>query len=227
MVLDKDDLIVLQKYFSVNEHEFDYGGNAYIKESMICKRIESVDPGWGFVIKGIDVRSSAGDGGKEVGTVTVHASMTINSTTRDNTGMGVILKSDLKAEMKWEDKKKIKTGNVYTIEANQAEKTATTDALKRCARLFGIGRYMLDFGKSVSDEASLQRWFNNNVSTDPNEWNKANMTTFWNKWYVGESIAQEDILDALGISALGEWEYGVSVANERMEIALNNQKEGA
>ena len=42
--------------------------------------------------------------------------------------------------------------------AGEAEKSAATDALKRAARLFGIGRYILEMGKAVTDYQSLERW---------------------------------------------------------------------
>jgi hypothetical protein len=223
--LTHEDLNQLKAFFTVDEHEFDYGKNAYIKEKPISERIESVDPAWSFEIKSIVVRPSAGDGGKEVGTVTVHAAMTIKGSTRESTGMAVILKSDEKEEQKWVDKKRVNTGVMYTIEANQAEKSATTDALKRCARLFGIGRYMLDFGNEVNDEASLKRWLDKRQPIDLDAWNKDNMTTFWKRW-TSAGIDGQDILAALEIKGLGEWKHSVSLANERMELTFNNQASG-
>jgi len=94
ITLTQADLKVLKSVFPLDEHEFDYGKNCYIKEASITDRIEQVDPAFSFEIKQIIVRDSAGEGGKEVGTVTVHASMTIKGATRHNTGMAVIMKSD-------------------------------------------------------------------------------------------------------------------------------------
>jgi hypothetical protein len=42
--------------------------------------------------------------------------------------------------------------------ANEAEKSAATDVLKRCARLFGIGRYLLDTPGWVKDHKALEKW---------------------------------------------------------------------
>lgn len=63
----------------------------------------------------------------------VHARMTIKGVTRDGIGMQVIQS------------------------AGEAEKGAATDALKRCARLFGIGRYLLDLPSGINDEKALAK----------------------------------------------------------------------
>lgn len=63
----------------------------------------------------------------------VHARMTIKGVVRDGIGMQVIQS------------------------AGEAEKGAATDALKRCARLFGIGRYLLDLPSGINDEKALAK----------------------------------------------------------------------
>lgn len=157
--LTRDDLQTLQALFELEQHEFDHGGNCYLKEQSITERIETVDPAWQFHIRHIEVRSTAGHNGKEQGIVTVHAALTIQDCTRENTGMAVILRGHTvtkyydKEENTWKD---IPEQDWYSNEANQAEKTATTDALKRCARLFGIGRYILEFPNTVKDTDSLR-----------------------------------------------------------------------
>jgi hypothetical protein len=158
-MLTQDDLTQLKKPFAASDHEF-LNGMAYITEHAITERIETVDPAWAFQVRSISVRDSAGEGGKDIYTVTVHAALTINGVTRDNVGMASVQKSDLKDETIWNNntRKKEPTGKQYTIEANEAEKSATTDALKRCARLFAIGRYLLTLPSDVKDEASMARW---------------------------------------------------------------------
>jgi hypothetical protein len=54
-------------------------------------------------------------------------------------------------------------------EANQAAKSAATDALKRAARLFGVGRYLLDLPNSVKDEKSLGTWLRQQQPTNITE----------------------------------------------------------
>lgn len=57
--------------------------------------------------------------------------------------------------------------------ANEAEKSAATDALKRVARLFGAGRYLLNPPAYVKDHKSLARWLatlnEDGESTDDSE----------------------------------------------------------
>lgn len=69
--------------------------------------------------------------------VIVTARLTIKGVSRDGVGMAVILDKGV----------------------GEPEKSAATDALKRCARLFGIGRYLLELS-GVNNEESLRRWFN-------------------------------------------------------------------
>jgi hypothetical protein len=48
--------------------------------------------------------------------------------------------------------------NVLDNSQSEPEKSATTDALKRCARLFGIGRYLLTLPDGVKDMPSMRKW---------------------------------------------------------------------
>ena len=157
MTLTTEDLTALKATFAANEHEF-LQGNAYIQEQPITDRIESIDPAWSFEIRGINVRANAGEGGKDVFTVAVHAALTIKGVTRENVGMGIVQRSNPIPETIWKNNKKEETGKQYTNEANEGEKAATTDALKRCARLFGIGRYLLTLPNDVKDMGSMERW---------------------------------------------------------------------
>ena len=63
------------------------------------------------------------------------------------------------------------------------------------------------------------------TSVTPDVWNKGNMTKFYTEWS-GRGLERDDILNALGVKGLGEWQHSVSAANERMELALNTQKAG-
>jgi hypothetical protein len=157
MALEREDLIALAKPLPVSAHEF-LNGLVYLTEEPITERLDEVDPGWQFVIKSITTRSNAGDGGKDVATVTVHASLIIKGVARDGVGMAIVQRTNPMQA-------KNKAGQVigeYTSEANEAEKSAATDAFKRAARMFGIGRYILGMGKSVQDERQLVAWLNKN-----------------------------------------------------------------
>lgn len=61
--------------------------------------------------------------------------MTIKGVSRDGIGMQTVME---------------KTG--------EAEKGAATDALKRCARLFGVGRYLLDLPSGIDNMNALAKW---------------------------------------------------------------------
>lgn len=143
MSLTHEDLNKLKAWFPVNDHEFDYSKNCYITEYAITNRLEEVDPAWSLTAPVITTRTEHGEKGLTI--VTVVLQMTVKGVTR--TGLG---RSDIELR---------KDGS---READQAEKSAATDALKRCARLFGVGRYLLTLDKGVKDYPSLQKWFNDN-----------------------------------------------------------------
>jgi hypothetical protein len=137
MTLTTQHVETLTAPFEVAQHEF-VRGFVYLTEQAICTRLDQVDPAWSFEIIRTDWRAE---------TVIVYARLTVGGVTRESTGEDTIeyLK---KAERTPE--------NV----ANHPEKAATTDALKRCARLFGVGRYLLDAGKGVTDHNTLAAWLN-------------------------------------------------------------------
>jgi hypothetical protein len=130
--ITRDDFNKLAAPFAAKDHEFNRGF-IYIEETAVCSRIEEVDLSWEW--KTIEVTFANG-------MATVIGALTINGVTRYGTGQ-----------------------QLAQIDANGVEKNgeaykgATTDALKRAARLFGIGRYLLQCPKSVKDYgADLDKW---------------------------------------------------------------------
>jgi hypothetical protein len=143
--LTNDHLAILQAPFPPEDMKFDYAGNAYIKEVPITRRIETIDPSWGFDITEVYHRDNRA--------VSI-GRMTILGCTRGNIGMGTD---------KYPSEDSIKRGADPEAEVNDPEKSAGTDTLKRCARLFGIGRYILTLPKEVRDIKSYTRWYNNEL----------------------------------------------------------------
>lgn len=131
MTLTKEMSDQLKDYFPVQAHEF-LNGNTYITEEAITNRLDDVDPSWEF--HKLEIH-------RDGVTVTAVYRLTVCGVSRDGVGMASVQLS--------KDKDR---------EVNEAEKSAATDALKRCARLFGIGRYILEMGRAVSDQRSLADW---------------------------------------------------------------------
>jgi hypothetical protein len=118
--------------FAAKDHEFNRGF-IYIEETAICSRIEEVDFSWEW--KTVSVT-------RENDVAIVVGALTINGITRYGTGQQVVQRDTKGGES-----------------VGEAAKGATTDALKRAARLFGIGRYLLDCPKDVKSEGKeLNRW---------------------------------------------------------------------
>lgn len=138
MTLTADDLAILKRPFPANDHEF-IRGFVYITESAIMNRIDEVDPAASFeLLETPRIRDNAGTNGTP--RVIAVGKLTIKGAVRMNTGMA--------------DAQLTKDN----VETGEPEKSATTDALKRCARLFGIGRYLLYVPRNVKDIQALARW---------------------------------------------------------------------
>jgi hypothetical protein len=123
----------LKDYFPVKAHEF-LNGNTYIAEEAITNRLDEVDPSWSWELTSEYTRDNQ---------CIAVGRMTVCGVSRDGVGMQPL---------------KITKKDGTIIDGTEPEKSAATDALKRAARLFGIGRYILEMGKAVSDYRSLEQW---------------------------------------------------------------------
>jgi hypothetical protein len=119
--------------FAFEDHEFTRGF-AYITEQAITRRLDSVDPSWDFIIiETVRDATSASATGR----------LTVCRVERDGVGTQSIEYSSSTDKTTGEKKPALDaTGNPR--EAGEVRKGAATDALKRAARLFGVGRYILD-----------------------------------------------------------------------------------
>ncbi len=131
-MLTREDVQTLTAPFTASEHEF-HRGFVYITESGITNRIEQVDPSWELKTNWIIQRDNFN---------TAHVTLTICGVSRDGIGMAT-------QEYTKDGAKPI----------GEPEKSAATDAMKRAARLFGIGRYLLDAPKDMN-ETTLRKWLN-------------------------------------------------------------------
>lgn len=120
MTLTHEHVQQLTAQFDESDHEVK-DGKTYIREGAITTRLDEIDPGWTWVLLGQPIYRE--------GVVIQTGRLTVHGVKRDGVGMEKITISKAGAEV------------------NEAEKSAATDALKRAARLFGIGRYLLDLGK--------------------------------------------------------------------------------
>lgn len=120
--------------FAVDDHEF-FNSLVYLSEEAVAARLDSVCPEWTWELVGDPVVRG--------GVIAQRGRLTISGIYRDGVGMAAAVMS--------------KDGN---REVNEPEKSAATDAFKRAARMFGVGRYLLRTPKTVNDYASLGRWLN-------------------------------------------------------------------
>lgn len=139
-------------------------------------------------------------------------------------------------------------------EFGEAEKGAATDALKRCARLFGIGRYLLSAPKVRREFdgwlASQQReWKNGEVQEviaerqsqpqpqlqtqrrmpiDDDLTDRSIAQAFIEHWRA-QSLADSEVLEALGVAKLSLWTKGRKAADAAVDayIAAKLARTGA
>lgn len=148
---EQEILQLLRKPFPKDKHLSNYDGFIYVDETAVSERLDEVDPGWGFQIISISSRDRK---------VVVHARMTILGVSRDGVGMTTV-------EYVKEKDDKGKVIGETDIEISEPEKASATDALRRCARLFGIGRYLLGAPKAKGAK----------------QWESAGAWSAFNKWY--------------------------------------------
>lgn len=144
MTLTHEDVAGLRFPFEAHQHSW-FDGRPFIDEFYICDRIEQIDPAWSFTIESVQHRMIAGT--RDGLQVTAIGHLTIKGVSRSGVGMSTTLET--------KERKNKNSGEIYTEEANKAEKNAATDALKRAARLFGIGRYLLKWKGNVSTPDQL------------------------------------------------------------------------
>lgn len=142
-ILTLDDLKILQRPFPPEAHAFNPRGFCYVAEEEVTARLEEVDPAWTFEVQAV---KREGIGNQQC---LVIARMTLKSVWRDSTGMQMVEYTNA-------------SGGKSERESGEPEKAATTDALRRCARLFGVGRYILKMGDAVKNTQQLDTWLKKN-----------------------------------------------------------------
>jgi hypothetical protein len=143
-MLTQEQLHKLKEPFPPNAHEF-LKGLVYLAEEWVTARIEQVDPSWEFHIDEVGLRGDQ---------VYTRARLTICGVSRSNIG-----------------EQSITVSKETSKEFGEPEKGSATDALKRCARLFGIGRYLLNAPNEQAFPAWLEathtRWSGSNNGQAP------------------------------------------------------------
>lgn len=149
MSLTPQDVKQLCAAFRRDDHEFieDF---VYLTEDAITARIESVDRDWQFKPEQVIANGDS---------VVAVFTMTIKGVSRTGVGGGTIQREAKEwVDRKWTGKYVPMSPLAIAENGVNAYKAAATDALKRCARLFGIGRYLLDAPKGKGAEAQFNQW---------------------------------------------------------------------
>lgn len=142
-MITPEDLAILQRPFPAEQHMFTRG-YVYLQEQAIMQRLNEVDPAWSSSIVQIVHRDDQ---------VTVHMSLTVKGVTRHNVGSSLVERGEFQKKVKG---KAVVGADPIIRETNEAEKGAATDALKRVARSFGIGLYILDIPTHIQNTEKIE-----------------------------------------------------------------------
>lgn len=130
----------LRAPFPLEKHYGNYNGFVYVDETAISERLDEIDPNWMFQILEVRHRDQQ---------VFVVARLMLLGVSRDGIG-----------------EQSVET-NSKGREVSEPEKGAATDALRRCGRLFGIGRYLLDDAPKITDgnRTAFEKWYRQRFNT--------------------------------------------------------------
>jgi hypothetical protein len=215
MALTHEQVKELGRPFPLEAHEWRTGRNSkdyvYITETAVILRLNEVDPSWTLVITDraereySTTRKNAKTG--EMYTLGAHElAITVNLTVCGVTRYGVGM-----AEI--------------APDAAEADKSAVTDALKRAARLFGVGGYLLN---DPPGKAQFQQWLSGQngravVNAPPapeppaaNGWTIEQANSF-NLERKRLNVTNEEVLNLLGVQSLREYAPGFSAADELLK----------
>jgi hypothetical protein len=219
MALTPDQVKRLTAPFAYTDHEFNPRGYVYISEEAISARLDEVDPSWEFVVT---------DMVRDLTSATVTGRLTVGGITREGVGTQGI-------EYVKANDQTAKTDAVGNpIEAGEVRKGAATDAFKRAARLFGIGRYLLGAPKQSDFKAWLMKIGNQPAPEPPRQRpvpsveRDAPEPPAANGWTIEQAnsfnlerkrlnVTNEEVLNLLGVQSLREYAPGFSAADELLK----------
>jgi hypothetical protein len=164
------DLQALSAPFALPDHEFRKAGAGewlvYMTEGPLIQRLNEVDPCWEIRITENHVlrNTDAPD------VVEVFGEMIIKGVVRANVGTDAAKTENVYDPPYGQDRKKV--GEKFMPPDEHTTKAATTDLLKRCARSFGVGSYILNCPRlKAQDERSAQTmfktWYDGMFVTEP------------------------------------------------------------
>lgn len=161
--LSKEQIRQLAAPFSLPEHEFREGGHGeylvYITELPLITRLNDVDPAWELSIKETIILEQP----DAPAVVNVFGELTICGVSRANVGTYAAKLQTTEYDPVKKQRVRLDPPRVLPLDDN-ATKAAATDLLKRCARSFGCGGYLLAAPrlKADSEDAAktmFARWY--------------------------------------------------------------------
>jgi hypothetical protein len=214
MALTHEQVKELGRPFPLESHEWRKGRNdkdyVYITETAVILRLNEVDPSWTLIVTDRTEReySTTRKNTKtgEMYTLGAHelaitVSLTVCGVTRYGVGMAEI-----------------------APDAAEADKSAVTDALKRSARLFGVGGYLLN---DPPGKAQFAQWLNGQngrsvvnaqPTTEPpaaNGWTREQAKKLGDEAHA-LNVSADELLKMLRVDKLRDYEPGYVAASANL-----------
>ena len=156
----------LKKPFQPTQHQFNYQSWAYIDEDAICERLDDVVGigNWKVTQPYAPQQVTATH---YIATVELAIKIDGEWVVRVGTGEGTTSINNARG-----DNDPLDDPRYVSNMGENAAKAAATDALRRAARLWGVGRYLLKLPKdnrgkpTITDHQQLRKWLIDNFVTD-------------------------------------------------------------
>jgi hypothetical protein len=211
MSLTHEQVKELGRPFPLEAHEWRKGRNdkdyVYITETAVILRLNEVDPSWTLVITDraereySTTRTNTKTGEKyTLGAheLAITVNLTVCGVTRYGVGMAEI-----------------------APDAAEADKSAVTDALKRAARLFGVGGYLLN---DPPGKAQFAAWLNGQngravvtaqTELGPNDWDRMQAKALGDEAHA-LNVSAGELLALLNVSKLSDYKPGYAAASANL-----------
>lgn len=208
MALTADQARQLARPFPLNEHEWRQGRNnkdyVYITETAVIGRLNEIDPSWEFIVTDRTEREYSVTRERRDGTsytmaaheLAITGSLIVCGVTRYGIGMAEV-----------------------APDAAEADKSAVTDALKRAARLFGVGGYLLN---DPPEKARFGAWLAN-LGNAPSDWTDAQYDSFVTECKTLK-VTLDEVREFLAVKNIRDYAPGFSPARAKLTEYAKGRK---
>lgn len=204
-MLSEKQIAEFKRPFEYKEHGF-VDKKPYLLKSSISDRLNRMAPGW--ILLPPELVTVDGD------VVVMRGGIQIGDVKRYAIGTGTILRADKNGV--------VFDGAKLTGMIAKAYKTAARDILPRAALEFGMGEYLKNKPKGITED-NFAGWLAKltTLSADPNAWTRENILVWGDKWHA-QNLTDAQLMKALGITdKWSDFKGTIAEADKAVEAFIN------